>query len=634
MIRSEWRLRCAAALFLVAVGCGGGPTRDTSPRTTSSARSVTNELQSASQAAGPVTLPTMNPVRPYRPARDVLGRFRLKDRGIYVQFDRRGVASEFYSGEILQSFNNFDSALGTTVAQEVSLQLDAMKAMGVNTITFELRSSDPQAGSYVYPDCRVHPVLGLQWPQPTSTELANLNPFLDLVHAKGMKVWLRLVNTHMQEIPPTNARTWLGAILGQIKDHPALDLVLFEGDATVIDSNGDGTIDSCGVPAEPPLYLGSTTYGGTYVQWAIGYAMSLGMPARKLSAEEMIGLYAIDNQFTAGPAAQDAHFWYTPAVMKTIFDNLSIPEADRTYAISMYETNKCKYAFGYSCTEVAPDIWADASLAKLRSLIPASSQARVIAAEFGLTAPVPASWQTERAMENLVALFEQYSLDGGSLWRWVDDTNTEQADLSNPQAVKVRGIAFNYNPVQKEVLDMGGWHLSAVPNGSFEMDADMNGVPDGWTVTGMGAGTQYLLTQEQGQPAVATLGNHVLRLVTGSGSTDSVTATATTIPVSPGIRYTTAAKMRFGWTGDPNPAAAASARPQVFVRVKYLRDGSPSTSKPEEMFRFVQEDSTTGFATFPLQYTVPDDATAVQLQFGASRNGLPSTITLDVDYVR
>src|SRR2546422_3095266 len=46
----------------------------------------------------------------------------------------------------------------------------------------------------------------------------------DLAHAKGMRILLRLTNTHMEEQPPTNSATWLGAILGAVRAHPALEL--------------------------------------------------------------------------------------------------------------------------------------------------------------------------------------------------------------------------------------------------------------------------------------------------------------------------------------------------------------------------------------------------------------------------
>src|SRR5262245_46585133 len=196
----------------------------------------------------------------------------LKTRGLWVQFERRGWPSEYWTGQVIQQFNQFDSVVGHNVSDEVALQLDAMRGMGVNTITLELRTAD-QDGDFTFPKCNISPVLGFQWPQPTITELANLTPFLDLIHSKGIRVILVLVNSHMQEQPPTNSQTWLGAILNVVKSHPALDLIVFNGTPRTVDTNGDGIPDACGIPAEAPLWLGPSAVPANYVKWAIGYAI-------------------------------------------------------------------------------------------------------------------------------------------------------------------------------------------------------------------------------------------------------------------------------------------------------------------------------------------------------------------------
>ena len=126
--------------------------------------------------------------------------------------ERRGWAAEYWAGQVIQCINDFDSVVGSTVKQEVELQLDKMVAMGVNTITVELRTTAGGSGPFVPPTCPIPSVLGFQWPQPTAMELTNLPAFFDLVHSKGMRILLRLVNTHMEEQPPTNSQTWLGAI--------------------------------------------------------------------------------------------------------------------------------------------------------------------------------------------------------------------------------------------------------------------------------------------------------------------------------------------------------------------------------------------------------------------------------------
>ena len=46
----------------------------------------------------------------------------------------------------------------------------------------------------------------------TSDELQSLVRFHDLARAKGVQVMLRLVNTHIEDLPATNSTAWLGAI--------------------------------------------------------------------------------------------------------------------------------------------------------------------------------------------------------------------------------------------------------------------------------------------------------------------------------------------------------------------------------------------------------------------------------------
>jgi len=259
----------------------------------------------------------------------------LPVRGLYVQFERRGWSSEWWSGQVISDFNSMDDVVGYTVAEEVSLQLDQIKMLGVNTIAFELRSSaatyDP--GQFIPPNCNISPALGLQYPQPTETELDNLVAFLDLVQSKEMKVFLRLVNTHMEGQPTSENETWLGSILKQVGNHPALDLVLFEGSPFLVDTNGDSIMDSCGGPAEPGLWEGPDSISGNYVRWAINYAHSLGVPYRKLSAQAIVGNYYVQMQ-PANPFMTDGHFWDPVQVQKIIFDGLEVPENERTYALS------------------------------------------------------------------------------------------------------------------------------------------------------------------------------------------------------------------------------------------------------------------------------------------------------------
>jgi hypothetical protein len=380
-----------------------------------------------------------------------------------------------------------------------------MKAMGLNSITYEFRSADDPTNQlpFVPPSCPIAAVLGLNWPQPTPTELANLKSFFDLVQSKGMRVRVHLANTRMDD--RTNSQIWLSAILRVIGNHPALDVVMFDGDKRIED-NG-----SCGVPAEPPLWLGPATVQGQYVQWAIQYAVSLGIPVRTLSAEAIVGNPFTDtmpsNQF-----ATDNHLWNPLIALKAIFDQVEIPDNQRTYALSFYEHRKCStiptnLVPGYyttPCTDVDPHTWAEQTLQTIYGIIGTGNGARVVATEMGYLTPVISTWKTEWAMESLATLMEKYQLEGGSFWRWVSFSNcpsgsgcpNEDADPTLADPVKRRGVNFVYNPVQKEVLDWAGLHLTAIPNGSFEDDLDSNGVPTHWALTGKGTAAAYYLPRK------------------------------------------------------------------------------------------------------------------------------------------
>lgn len=567
------------------------------------------------------------PVLP-RPA----GRYRLPLRGLYVQFDQRGSENGYRPGQMIQQFNDFDPIVGRVVRDEVASQLDIMKSMGVNVITYELRTADATfiAGPFTPPVCNIGPVLGFQWPQPTGTELTNLRSFLDLLRTKGIRLLLRLANTHMEEQPPTNSATWLGAIFGAIKDHPALDLVLFEGNIH-LDWSSCQDRNTCGIPAEPPLWNGPGYTAADYIRWAITYAMSLGIPARKLSAEASVGAYFVDSE-PGNCIATDGHMWSPIVTLKRIFDDLKIPDAQRTYAISFYEHNKCVNTNGLACTDAPPAAWAEDTIQRLFQTIGAAGGARVVAPEMGANNPVEPGWPTERSLESLVFLMEKYGIDGGSFWRWTNDHDSEDLDSTSSDPVKRRGVAYVYNKVQKEVLDMGGFHLTRIPNGSFE---DGGALPDLWSVAGVGTASRHFLAGEAGEPEVPSRGDYDLRLTTGSGLNDTISARGQRVAATPNVTYTTTANLRFSWVGDPNPFADPSARPHVFVAFHYI-DGSrrPSSIRNQDTFRFLQADSTQGFGTFPLRYTPPADARSVEIEIGVSRNGLATPITLDADNLR
>jgi hypothetical protein len=365
-------------------------------------------------------------------------------RGLYVQFEERGSSVGYWSGDVIHRFNDFDPVVNSTVSEEVALQLDKMASMGVNAITFELRTADGGTGPFLPPTCPIPLVLGLQWPQPTPGELANLNALLNLVHSKGMSVLLRLVNTHMEDL--AGSKTWLGPVLGAIKHNPALALVLFEGDTHI--DNG-----ACGIPAEPPLWLGATAAPAVYVKWAIGYARSLGMPASKLSAEAIAGDFFVNSQPPAGPGATDGHLWNPIVVEDNIFNQLGIAPANRTYALSLYEHRKCIDAGSLPCVDEGPDDWAAHTLAGIRAIV--GRAPRIVAPEMGDASPVDPHWQSDCALESLVALMPGFGVAGGSFWRWTSFQDSEDSDPTLSLPVKVRGVAFVYNPVEKVVVDWG-----------------------------------------------------------------------------------------------------------------------------------------------------------------------------------
>jgi len=73
----------------------------------------------------------------------------------------------------------------------------------------------------------------------------------------------------------------------------------------------------------------------------------------------------------------------------------------------------------------------------------------------------------------------------------------------------------------------------------------------------------------------------------------------------------------------------------VFITILYFQqNGASSSIRTQDTAAYLQENSTTGFATFPVVYTTPSDAAFIAIQFGAALNGLPAQITLDVDNVR
>ena len=431
---------------------------------------VISLLAGCAPAAAPATAATPRPAPPTAaPTETPLPGSLLPVRGLYVQFERRGYPDQYWPGQAIQLLDTTDELLGHTVREEVALQLDEMVKLGVNTISYELRSSTPEsAGSaFVPPKCALPPVLGMQYPQPTALELRNLVEFFDLVHSKGISIQLRLVNTHMEEQPPTRNEQWIGSILNTIKDHPALDLVLFEGSPFMIDTNGDGVEDKCGGPAEGPLWDGPGSVPARYDEWAIQYGHSLGMPYRKLSAEAIVGDYYSFKQGPGGPEMTDSHQWDPVFTLKSVFDNLNVPDNQRTYALSWYEHPKCMTARQIPCQEIGPHAWAIETVQHVYEVIGHNNGARVVVPEMGLYASVPEwKWTTEQALQSLVWIMHAYNIEGGCFWRWTDFRNEEEQDQLLATPLKKRGVDFAYNPIAGVLKQL--YTVGAVTDSSFD----------------------------------------------------------------------------------------------------------------------------------------------------------------------
>src|SRR5262249_57419100 len=123
-------------------------------------------------------------------------------RGVWASFEDVGWASGYANGDVLKTFDSIE----TQIAQ----QMDLMRGMGVNAISFQIVATDPNyTGSWTPPDCSEPPANGALWPQPTDVELAGLVKLFDLAQEKGLRVLLNLTHTHFEETPPSNATTWL-----------------------------------------------------------------------------------------------------------------------------------------------------------------------------------------------------------------------------------------------------------------------------------------------------------------------------------------------------------------------------------------------------------------------------------------
>jgi len=529
--------------------------------TISASASSTSRAETSTSAAAPI------------------GRVLLQTRGIWTSFEHRGATSGYYSGELLEAIG------GVNARNDVLAQLRVMRAMGVNEFAYEMRSSDgPWPVDSSFPKCERATVLGPSWPQPSDSQLTGLKALYGLAHQYGMRITLVLDTTHMDQ-PESNTR-WLGSIISAVKDLPAFDLVVIGGDRHVVDAQPpyDGVPDSCGGESEVPLWLGPDSIEGRYVQWAIALGRSLGVPPEKLTAEAIVGDYRMEAQQGAGPNAQDGHLWRPLEVMRTIYDRLGFPPGQRTYALSVYAHRKCAYVESWAaCSDEEQNTWLRETLATSRARV--EPQARLTLAEFGSN-----EGQYQRTLEQLGAAIRDLGLEGGNYWQWADVTNDPKWTPPG-SVVKQRGYAFSFNPQQRELADLYGFHLTDVPNGSFEQSTS------GWTVSGQG----QALSLDESAPR---RGKTFLRLV---GK-----ATSGRIRVSPSTRYTTTARLRF------------ASSPNVTFRFSTCKN-KPVVKRKRDRFRPAGPQPS--FQTFPLVYTTPADACWLRMEFSAPT-------TLDVDDVR
>jgi len=579
-------------------------------------------------------------------AQTPIGRYRLHSAGVWADFEQLGANRALLPGDVIRQLDEIDPPSGMKVIDELALQMDAMRSLGINIITFPLTTAANTYENPGFPQCNAGPGTGLFYAGPSALELTNLGRFLDLAASKGLRVILRLSNNHEDDL--NGSAAWLDPIFAVVRAHSNVDLVSFDGDLHTVDTNGDGVADDCGGVSEPELFRGFASPQAQYVKWAIQRAMNAGLPARILSAEATVGIYVYLHQDpTTLPGVQDGHFWDPVLVEKQIFDSLQIPDAQRTYDLSFYEMTRCGVLKG--CVDAPPAEWTEDVADRIVEIVGSGNGARVLAAEMGVAWPVDPAWQSPRALENLIDVMEAHHFDGGAFWIWSPPSQDWQDDPTREQDVKKLGPALVYNEVAKNIEDMGGFHLISIPNGSFEEGASM---PAHWFILNtkrrasgqapaVVPGSMPLvlerldLSTEPGEPDVPSRGRYALRLGTGSAAIASVSAISEAIPVTPGTTYTTAMALRFAWSGDPSPHASTESRPQVDISFDYFdASGSRVTSRPSDIFRYFQENSTTGFATFVFYYTPPAGAAAVRIELAAHRNGLPSPIIFDVDAVR
>jgi hypothetical protein len=142
---------------------------------------------------------------------------------------------------------------------------------------------------------------------------------------------------------------------------------------------------------------------------------------------------------------------------------------------------------------------------------------------------------------------------------------------------------------------MYGFHLTAIPNGSFEQVRVGNRQPRAWAIAGKGTAALVRFAGERTRP---WQGRWYLRLTTRS----HISATSPAIRVSPNTTYTT--------TGDFHTRAFSSSLAIHFLTCR----GRPSSLRALDDFPLAFLGS---FASLPFRYTTPADACFVRIEIVA-----------------
>jgi hypothetical protein len=164
----------------------------------------------------------------------------------------------------------------------------------------------------------------------------------------------------------------------------------------------------------------------------------------------------------------DGHFWDPVEVQKIIFDDLAVPESERTYAISFYEHRKCSTAAELPCEDESPHQWAMETANGIFDVIGRENGSRVVAVEMGLLPPAEPEWTTGQALESLVWVMQTTGIEGGCFWRWTNFDDNEDANPELAIPIKWRGVDYAYTPVKLVLERLYTQGLTSEPNFTSE----------------------------------------------------------------------------------------------------------------------------------------------------------------------